>query len=129
MCKGDYADMFKLITKIIVKLKNSFLYSIDGLKAVFEAEMAFRMEVCAGIIAIPLALFLGKSALERMALISSILLVFIIELLNSAIETTLNKVDLNWDPLIKKAKDMGSAAVLITLINALVVWGLTLFSH
>jgi diacylglycerol kinase (ATP) len=76
----------------------------------------------------PLALWLGHTGLERAALIGSLLLVLIVELLNSAIETTLDRVSIEHHRLTKRAKDIGSAAVMLSLVNAGVVWLLVLFS-
>lgn len=106
---------------------NAFHYSMDGLSAAYRHEDAFRQEIWLTLVAIPLALWLGESALERAMLIGSILLVLIVELANSAIEATVDRVSLERHQLAKRAKDIGSAAVLIALINAAVVWGLLLF--
>ena len=76
----------------------------------------------------PAALWLGHTGLERAALIGSLLLVLIVELLNSAIETTLDRVSIEHHGLTKRAKDIGSAAVMLSLVNAGVVWLLILFS-
>ena len=121
--------MMKFLTKVVLQIKNATCYSKDGLIAAFQEEFAFRLETFTGIIAIPAAFFIGNTAVERIALISSILLIAIVELLNSAIEVTLNQIDLNWSALIKKAKDMGSAAVMLAIINALIVWTLIIATH
>jgi diacylglycerol kinase (ATP) len=120
--------MPNLIVKTIMKIKDATRYSIYGLKTAFRNEFAFRLEILAAVIALPVAFFLGNTALERAFLISTLFLVFIAELLNSAIESTLNRIDLNWNPLTKKAKDMGSAAVFMTIINAIVVWTIFIIS-
>ncbi len=109
------------------RIWNAFHYSLDGLSAAYRHEDAFRQEIWLTLVAIPLALWLGESALERAMLIGSILLVLIVELANSAIEATVDRVSLERHQLAKRAKDIGSAAVLIALINAAVVWGLLLF--
>ena len=121
--------MIKFIVKAISKIKEASGYSLWGLKAAFQNEFAFRLELLAGIIALPIALFLGKTSVERALLIGTLFIVLIAELLNSAIETTLNRIDLAWNPLTKKAKDMGSAAIMISIINAFVIWAIILFSH
>jgi diacylglycerol kinase (ATP) len=81
------------------------------------------------ILALPVAFFLGKTPVERALLIGTLFLVLIAELLNSAIETTLNRIDLAWNPLTKQAKDMSSAAILLSIINAIIIWGIIIFSH
>ncbi|ENO82379.1 diacylglycerol kinase [Thauera mechernichensis] len=108
------------------RIWNAFHYSLDGLRAAYRHEDAFRQEVLLTLVALPLALWLGDSALERALMIGSVLLVLIVELLNSAIEATVDRVSLERHQLAKRAKDIGSAAVLIALINAAVVWGLVL---
>ncbi|WP_454785586.1 diacylglycerol kinase [Legionella sp. WA2024007413] len=121
--------MAKFTVKAIRKLKEASGYSYYGLKAAFQDEFAFRLEILAGIIALPVAIFIGKTSIERALLISTLLLVIIAELLNSAIEATLDRIDSSWNPLTKKAKDLGSAAVFVTIINALVVWIIIIISH
>jgi diacylglycerol kinase (ATP) len=105
---------------------NAFHYSLDGLGAAYRHEDAFRQEVWLAVVAIPLAVWLGEGALERALMIGCVLLVLIVELVNSAIEATVDRVSLERHQLAKRAKDIGSAAVLIALLNAAVVWGLVL---
>ncbi|KTC82256.1 diacylglycerol kinase [Legionella cherrii] len=121
--------MFHFLVKAILKIKEASIYSFAGLKAAFQDEFAFRLEVYVGIIAIPTAFFIGKTSVERALLISTLLIVWVAELLNSAVETTLNRIDRAWNPLTKKAKDLGSAAVFITIVNALVVWVFIIISR
>lgn len=106
---------------------NAAGYSKDGLKAAFQHEDAFRQEVFAALIMIPLALWLGGSGIGRALMIGSVLLVLMVELLNSAIEATVDRVSLEHHKLAKRAKDIGSAAVLIALLNVLATWALVLF--
>ena len=108
------------------RIWNAFHYSLDGLSAAYRHEDAFRQETWLALVALPLALWLGESTLERVMMIGSVLLVLIVELVNSAIEATVDRVSLERHQLAKRAKDIGSAAVLIALINAAVVWGLVL---
>ncbi|KTD68410.1 MULTISPECIES: diacylglycerol kinase [Legionella] len=121
--------MFQFIVKAILKIKEASLYSFAGLKAAFQDEFAFRLELLVSIVALPAAFFIGKTSVERALLISTLLIVMVAELLNSAVETTLNRIDRAWNPLTKKAKDLGSAAVFITIVNALVVWILVIISR
>ncbi len=109
------------------RIWNAFHYSLDGLSAAYRHEDAFRQETWLALVALPLALWLGESTLERVMMIGSVLLVLVVELVNSAIEATVDRVSLERHQLAKRAKDIGSAAVLIALINAAVVWGLLLF--
>jgi diacylglycerol kinase (ATP) len=107
---------------------NALFYSIEGYRAAWKHEDAFRQETMLAVVLIPLAFFLADAALERALMVSSILLVLIVELVNSAIEATVDRISLDNHLLAKRAKDIGSGAVLIALINVLVVWGLVLFS-
>ncbi|MDX9716396.1 diacylglycerol kinase [Thauera sp. AutoDN2] len=108
------------------RIWNAFNYSRDGLAAAYRHEDAFRQEIWLAVVAIPLAVWLGESGLERALMIGSVLLVLVVELLNSAIEATVDRVSLERHLLAKRAKDVGSAAVLIALLNAAVVWGFLL---
>jgi len=106
---------------------NAFFYSLEGFGAAWKHEDAFRQESLLALVLIPLALFLTDLPLERALMIASVLLVLIVELVNSAIEATVDRISLENHALAKRAKDIGSAAVLISLINVLVIWGLVIF--
>lgn len=101
--------------------------AMQGLRAAWRHEDAFRQEVLVAAIAIPAALFLPADPLGKALMIASILLVLIVELLNSALEATVDHTSLERHPLAKRAKDIASAAVFLSIVNALVVWGLVLF--
>ena len=107
---------------------NALGYSLAGLAAAYRNEDAFRQEVLMAVILVPLALFLSESAIARALMIASVLLVIIVELLNSAIEATVDRISLENHSLAKRAKDIGSAAVLLSLVNLVVVWGLPIFT-
>ena len=96
--------------------------ALQGLAAAWRHEIPFRMEVVAFAIFFPLSFFVGKTPVERALLVGSLLLVLIVELLNSALEATLDRVSLEDHPLIGRAKDIASAAVGLSLVNAGVVW-------
>ena len=100
-------------------------YSLQGLKAAWN-ERAFKQELAVLVIAIPLGLWLGETPMERAMLIGSWMLVIIIELLNSAVEATVDRSGLEKDELAGRAKDMGAAAVLCAIILATLVWGILL---
>lgn len=112
----------------ITRLINAFGYSMEGLKAAYKNEDAFRQEVRMALVLIPLAVYLGKTNLERAIMIACVLLVVIVELLNSSVEATVDRISLDHHLLAKRAKDIGSAAVLISLINLAVVWLFIIFS-
>jgi diacylglycerol kinase (ATP) len=109
------------------RLLNAFGYSMAGIKAAYQNEDAFRQEVTMAIVLIPLAIYLGDTAITKALMIGSVLLVIIVELLNSSIEATVDRISLENHDLAKRAKDIGSAAVLLSLINLVVVWGLLIF--
>jgi diacylglycerol kinase (ATP) len=108
------------------RLINAFGYSIEGFKAAFKHEDAFRQEVFLAIVLIPLAFYLGKTSIEKALMIASVLLVMIVELLNSAVEAAVDHTSTEHHALAKRAKDIGSAAVFFALAIVLVVWGLVL---
>jgi diacylglycerol kinase (ATP) len=101
--------------------------ALQGLRAAWQHEEAFRQEVLIAMIAIPAALFLPASFLGKSMMIASIFIVLIVELLNSALETAVDHTSLEQHPLAKRAKDIASAAVLLSIVNALVVWGLVIY--
>lgn len=106
---------------------NALFYSIDGMSAAFRHEDAFRQEVFLAALLIPTALFTPASGIGKALMIAVVLLVLIVELLNSAVEAAVDRISLENHKLAKRAKDIGSAAVFIALINVPVVWGLVLF--
>ena len=108
------------------RLWNSCGYSLAGLRAAYKHEDAFRQEVLLAIILIPLALWLPSTHIGKALMIASVLLVIITELLNSAIEAVVDRVSLEHHDLSKRAKDIGSAAVMVSLINVPITWGLVL---
>ncbi len=110
------------------RVMNAFGYSMAGFKAAFVSEDAFRQEVFLAVVLIPLAVYLGHGPVEQALLIVSVLLVLIVELLNSAIEAAVDHTSTDHHPLAKQAKDIGSAAVFIALMVVVVVWGLLLFA-
>jgi diacylglycerol kinase (ATP) len=106
---------------------NAMFYSMDGLRAAYRHEDAFRQEAWLAALLIPLALFLPASGIGHALMIASVLLVLIVELINSAIEAAIDRISLENHNLSKRAKDIGSAAVLVALINVAVTWTLVLF--
>ncbi len=106
---------------------NAFFYSMDGLRAAFRHEDAFRQEMLLAALLIPSALLLPVSGTGKALMIAVVLLVLIVELLNSAVEAAVDRISLDNHELAKRAKDIGSAAVFLALVNVPVVWGLVLF--
>ena len=110
----------------IKRLANAFTYSVAGTLAAFKHEDAFRQEVILSTILIPLAIYLGQTAIEQALMIASILLIIIVELLNSSVEATVDRISVKRHKLSKRAKDIGSAAVFFSLVDAAVIWFLIL---
>lgn len=105
---------------------NATIWSIKGLKACWRFESSFRLEVYLFLLLAPLALLLGQTAVERVLLVGSMLLVIAVELLNSCIEALIERYGAEHHELAGRAKDMGSAAVFVVMMNVLLVWGLLL---
>lgn len=108
------------------RLINAARYSISGLAEAARNEDAFRQELILAAILVPLGLWLGHSGTAKALLVGSMLLVLVVELLNSALEATVDRISLEDHPLARRAKDIGSAAVMIALVNAAAVWALVL---
>lgn len=108
------------------RLLNAFQYSCAGIREAYRNEDAFRQELVLAAILLPLAFWLDAPAIGRAMMIGSVLLLLVVELLNSAIEATVDRISLDDHRLAKRAKDIGSAAVLITIVNLVLVWSLVL---
>ncbi len=113
----------------LTRIINAYGYSIKGLRAAFIHESAFRQETLLALVLTPLAFWLGTNAIEYILLISSVLLVLVVELLNSAIEAVVDRIGSEQHELSGRAKDIGSAAVFISLCIVALVWGLIIFQH
>ncbi|HMH17561.1 MAG TPA: diacylglycerol kinase [Burkholderiales bacterium] len=109
------------------RLWNALGYSFQGLASAFRHEDAFRQETLLAALLIPAAFFIHVDGTERALMIGSVLLVLVVELLNSAVEAAVDRISLENHLLAKRAKDIGSAAVFLSLINVAVVWSLVLF--
>jgi len=118
--------MEKKSGKGIDRIFRAFSWSMSGLKAAFMQEAAFRQELFLCIILVPLAFYFGKTGLEKALLLGSLMLVLIVELLNSAIEAVVDRISKDQHVLAGQAKDMGSAAVFLSLLNVAIVWILIL---
>ncbi len=109
------------------RLLNAFGYSCAGLQEAFRNEDAFRQEVLLAGVLVPLTFLLEQDMLGRALMLACVLLLLIVELLNSAIEATVDRISLEDHRLAKRAKDIGSAAVLLSLLNLVLVWALVLW--
>jgi diacylglycerol kinase (ATP) len=112
--------------KGLKRLLNACRFSAAGFKATWTHEEAFRQEVILFVVSTPLAIWLGKTNIEILLLIGSVVLVLLVELLNSAVEAVVDRVGLDHHELSGRAKDIGSAAVMLSLIWASITWALIL---
>lgn len=110
------------ISRIIAATK----YSLDGLKLAAETESAFKQELLASLVLIPLAIWLGDNSVEQSLLIASVVFVMIVELLNTAVEAVVDRVSSDFHELSRQAKDLGSAAVFLSISLATLIWVLLL---
>jgi diacylglycerol kinase (ATP) len=120
------ADETGHLPRTPARMFKATIWSLQGLRAAWLHESSFRLEVYLLIVLVPLALWLGETAIERMLMIGSCLLVLSAELLNSAIEAVIERYGPEFHVLAGRAKDMGSAAVFVLMMNVLLVWGLIL---
>lgn len=107
----------------LVRIWRAFFYSLAGFSAALKYEHAFRQELFLVLVLLPLAVFLPLSIGEKALLISTLLLVLVVELLNSAIEAVVDRISLDNHDLSKRAKDLGSAAVFLSCVIVIVIWG------
>ena len=113
----------------IARIIDATGYSWSGLRAAFKYEAAFRQELCLFVVLTPVAFWLGESGVEQALMIGSLLLVLIVELVNSAIEAVVDRFGGELHELSGRAKDIGSAAVMIALLNVIVVWLLVVLDN
>ncbi|UMR30815.1 diacylglycerol kinase [Massilia sp. MB5] len=111
------------------RILSAFFYSVDGLKSAWRHEHAFRQELMLSVFGGIIAMFLPVSAFQKLVLIGVLVLVLIVELINSAIEAVVDRISLDRHPLSKNAKDFGSAAVLLACLLAGATWAVVLFNR
>lgn len=111
----------------ITRVIKAFFYSMQGLKAAFVNEAAFRQELALTVFLFPVALWIGETGLEKAVLTGTLFLVLIVELLNSGIEAAIDRIGSEHHELSGIAKDIGSASVFMSLLNVIVVWALVIF--
>jgi diacylglycerol kinase (ATP) len=111
------------------RIFSAFFYSLDGLRSAWRLEHAFRQELVLVSIGIVVALVLPVSSFEKLMMCATLMLILVVELINSAIEAVVDRVSLERHSLSKNAKDFGSAAVLLTFIIALATWGVILVNR
>jgi diacylglycerol kinase (ATP) len=112
----------------LTRMRHAFGYSLAGLKAGW-GETAFRQEVLASLVMLPLAFWVGQTWVEVALLAGTVVLVMVVELLNTGIETAIDRIGPDWHDLSKRAKDMGSAAVLLSLLVCAGTWAAALWSR
>lgn len=116
----------KLITNEIERLNRATRYSLQGFRAAWEGEAAFRFEVLLASVMLPVAILVDFTSMERIALVGTVMLVLIVELLNSAVEAAIDRVGAELHPLSGRAKDLGSAAVFVALLLTVFTWATVL---
>lgn len=115
-----------MLAFVMQRIIKALIYSIQGLAVTFRSEPAFRQEILLALVLVPVAFWVEVLVVERVLLISSVFLVFIAELVNTAIEAVVDRISDKKHELSGKAKDVGSAIVLVALAHAAVVWGIIL---
>ena len=113
----------------IRRIWNAALYSVAGIRAAFRNEAAFRQEFMLCAVMVPAAFWVGENAVERSLLVGTCLLVLVVELLNSAVEAVVDRIGEDMHKLSGRAKDMGSAAVFISLWLTVICWGMIVFEN
>lgn len=113
----------------IERMRNALRYSLQGLVEAFRCEGAFRTEVLLACILIPSAFFVSTEAVVRALLVGSVLILMVTELLNSGIEAAVDRISMERHELAKRAKDIGSAAVFVAVINVTIIWLLVIFTE
>lgn len=106
------------------RLYNAFFYSVNGIKSCFRTEEAFRQEFIVAMFMLPLGLYFGDGAVEKFLLSGSVLFVLLVEILNTGIERAIDRISIDKHDLSKDAKDMGSAAVMLSLVICGLCWGM-----
>ena len=110
----------------ITRILRAFGYSYEGLKSAYRSEAAFRQELVLLLIGIPAAFMVSDSPLARAMMVGSLLLIVLVEIINTAIEATIERISSEIHPLSKTVKDLGSAAVMLSFVHAIAVWGILL---
>jgi diacylglycerol kinase (ATP) len=113
----------------LVRLFRAFGNSLKGFAGAFREEAAFRQELALAVVVVPLGLWLGRTGIEKVLLVAPMLLILIVELLNSAIEAAIDRIGFEHHKLSGLAKDIGSAAVFLSILLLIVVWVLVLTDH
>jgi diacylglycerol kinase (ATP) len=125
--KNSQRDQKQLMSFIRRRILSTLRNSFEGLKDAWRMEEAFRAELLLAMICIPLAWLVGKSPGERLTLILSLVFVLIVELLNTAIEKSIDRISLEKNSLSKTVKDIGSAAVFLSISSAICIWAFFIF--
>lgn len=113
----------------ITRILNAFKYSFDGFVAAFKSEEAFRQDILVCIILMPVAIFLNITAVEKLFLFSSLFAIVFAELVNTAVEMTIDRISDEIHPLSKIAKDIGSCLVLVSFMYLITVWGVVIYEN
>ena len=115
------------VQALAAKILSALVFACHGLQAAYRTEIALRLEVAVAAVALPLALWLGQSGVERALLVGSVLAVILAELVNTGLEEVCNRISTDIHPQTKKIKDIGAAIVLLSLLTSAAVWVLVLW--
>ena len=127
-CLTEFREKFPRRTGIS-RICYAGLYSLAGLRRAWISQAAFRQELVLACVLLPAAFWVGQTVVERLLLVAVVVLVLIVELCNSAIEAIVDRIGTELHPLSGAAKDMGSAAVLLSLLLALLTWALLILQR
>jgi len=122
-----FKSLKQKILKGIKRILNAFRFSYDGFKATFKSEPAFREDLFVFAVFLPISLIVDVSSCERALMIFSLIFILFAECVNTAIEVVIDRISTEIHPLSKKAKDIGSFIVLLSFVNALIIWNTILF--
>lgn len=126
---SPYENLRQYQSAGIRRLVNATRYSLQGVRSAFQQEVAFRQESWVLLAGVPLAFWLGQSVWQSALLIASLLLIMVVEMINSALETLVDRVGMDYNELSGRTKDMGSAAVLLTILIAIILWTAVLWQR
>lgn len=126
---SPYENLRQYQTAGLRRLLNATRYSVQGVRSAFKFEVAFRQETWLLLVGTPLAFWLAASAWQAVVLIAALMLIMVVEMINSALETLVDRVSTDYNELSGRTKDMGSAAVLLTIIIAILLWSAALWQR
>lgn len=126
---SPYENLRQYQTAGLRRLFNATRYSLQGVRSAFKYEVAFRQETWLLLVGVPLAFWVAQSVWQTAILIAVLMLIMVVEMINSALETLVDRVGMDYNELSGRTKDMGSAAVLLTILMAIMLWSAALWQR